>query len=155
MRGNDCVASRASGHRRTPAVSERGRGQRCWAAEKCFQPRRAVSPFPRRRRRVASAVRGGAHSEKPKNTENRGEKMTRAIKIEDLVTMDDTSIQILRVISLHLGANAAGYVDYNMIARSLNLDRDTVRKSVNRMIRKQILKKENGKLSILKAVVLN
>lgn len=81
--------------------------------------------------------------------------MTRAIKIEDLVTMDDTSIQILRVISLHLGANAAGYVDYNMIARSLNLDRDTVRKSVNRMIRKQILKKENGKLSILKAVVLN
>ena len=81
--------------------------------------------------------------------------MTRAIKIENLTKIDATSAQILRVISLHLGAEPAAFVDYKTIAKSLNMDRDTVRKAVNRMIKNRILKIENGKLSIPNAVILN
>ena len=81
--------------------------------------------------------------------------MTRALKIEKLTEIDKTSAQILRVISLHLGADEAGFVDYDLIGKSLNLDRDTVRKSVNRMIKNKILKIEKGKLSIQNAVILN
>ena len=81
--------------------------------------------------------------------------MTRALKIENLTEIDKTSAQILRVISLHLGADEAGYVNYKLIAKSLNLDRDIVRNAVNRMIKNKILKIENGKLSIQNAVILN
>lgn len=80
---------------------------------------------------------------------------TRAIKIDELKPIDETSVQILRVISIHLGQNPSAFVDYKIIARSLNLDRDTVRKSVNRMIRSRILQKENGKLSIRNAVLID
>lgn len=80
---------------------------------------------------------------------------TRAIKIDELKPIDETSVQILRVISIHLGQNPSAFVDYKIIARSLNLDRDTVRKSVNRMIRSRILQKENGKLSIRNAVLVD
>lgn len=80
--------------------------------------------------------------------------MTRAIKIENLNEIDKTSAQILRVISLHLGAEEAAFVDYNLIAESLNLDRDTVRKAVNRMIKNGVLTKADGKLSIKNAVVV-
>ena len=80
---------------------------------------------------------------------------TRAIKIDELKPIDETSVQILRVISLHLGQNPSAFVDYKLIARSLNLDRDTVRKAVNRMIRSRILQKENGKLSIRNAVLID
>lgn len=80
---------------------------------------------------------------------------TRAIKIDELKPIDETSVQILRVISLHLGQDPSAFVDYKIIARSLNLDRDTVRKSVNRMIRSRILQKENGKLSIRNAVLID
>ena len=81
--------------------------------------------------------------------------MTRAIKIEGLREIDKTSAQILRIISLHLGADESGFVDYNVIAKSLNVDRDVVRKSVNRMIKNKVLKKEGGKLTILNAVLIN
>ena len=80
--------------------------------------------------------------------------MTRAIRIEDLKPLCDTDIQILRIISLHLGDESARRVDYNTIARSLAIDRDTVRKSVNRMLRKRILTCENGKLAIQNAVLV-
>lgn len=80
--------------------------------------------------------------------------MTRALKIEELTEIDKTSAQILRVISLHLGEDSAAFVDYELIAKSLNLDRDTVRKAVNRMIKNRTLKIENGKLSIPNAIVV-
>lgn len=79
---------------------------------------------------------------------------TRAIKIDELKPIDETSVQILRVISLHLGQDPSAFVDYKLIARSLNIDRDTVRKAVNRMIRSKILQKENGKLSIRNSVLV-
>ena len=59
------------------------------------------------------------------------------------------------MISLHLGADSAAFVDYKTIAKSLNMDRDTVRKAINRMIKNRILKIENGKLSIPSAVLIN
>ena len=79
---------------------------------------------------------------------------TRAIKIDELKPIDETSVQILRVISLHLGQDPSAFVDYKLIAKSLNLDRDAVRKAVNRMIRSKILQKENGKLSIRNSVLV-
>ena len=81
--------------------------------------------------------------------------MTRSIKIENLTKIDATSAQILRVISLHLGADSAAFVEYKTIAKSLNMNRDTVRKAINRMIKNRILKIENGKLSIPSAVLVN
>ena len=80
--------------------------------------------------------------------------MTKAIKIENLTKIDATSAQILRVISLHLGEDSAAFVDYKLIARSLNIDRDTVRSAVNRMIKNGVLKKKDGKLSIQNAVLV-
>lgn len=80
--------------------------------------------------------------------------MTRALKIENLTELDKTSAQILRVISLHLGEDSAAFVDYKLIARSLNIDRDTVRSAVNRMIKNGVLKKKDGKLSIQNAVLV-
>ena len=81
--------------------------------------------------------------------------MTRAIKIENLTKIDATSAQILRVISLHLGEDSSAFVDYKLIAGSLNIDRDTVRCAVNRMIKNGVLKKTDGKLSIQNAVLVN
>ena len=80
--------------------------------------------------------------------------MKRAIKIEKLKPIDKTSVDVLRVISLHLGDEKAKYVDYDVIAKSLNISRDTVSKSVNRMVKSGILSKKDGKLSILNAVLV-
>jgi len=80
--------------------------------------------------------------------------MTRALKIENLAAIDETSAQVLRVISLHLGEEAEKRVDYQLIADSLNISRDTVRKAVNRMVKNRTLAKRNGMLSIPGAVMV-
>lgn len=81
--------------------------------------------------------------------------MTRAIKIENLKPIDETSAEILRIISLHLGEETEKRIEYQLIADSLGISRDTVRKAVNRMIKKRTLAKKNGKLSIPDAVIVN
>lgn len=81
--------------------------------------------------------------------------MTRALKIENLTEIDKTASQVLRVISLHIGDAEAAFVDYALIAKSLNLDRKVVSSAVNRMVQNKILKKEDGKLAILNSVLLN
>ena len=81
-------------------------------------------------------------------------RMTRAIKIENLKAIDETSAQILRIISLHLGEENEKRVDYALIARSLNVSRDTVRKAVNRMVKNRVLVKRNGMLSIPGTVIV-
>ena len=80
--------------------------------------------------------------------------MKKAIKIENLKPLCETDIQILRVIALQLGEDDAKFVDYGWIADSLGEERDTVRKSVNRMIKRRILAKKNGKLTIENAVLV-
>lgn len=81
--------------------------------------------------------------------------MIRALKIENLKEIDKTSAQVLRVISLHLGADEAAFVDYKEIAKSLKMKRGTVQKAVNRMVENEVLEMKDGKISILNAVVLN
>lgn len=81
--------------------------------------------------------------------------MTNAIKIDDMVPLDKTSLEILKLISLFLANKTEDYVNYTLIAQTLDLDRDTVRKSVNRMIERKVLRKEGGKLSILNAVKIS
>lgn len=85
----------------------------------------------------------------------RGKTMTRAIKIENLPPLDDTSVQILRIIALKQGENDSVYVSYATIAKSLNIARGAVSSSVKRMIARGVLKAENGKLSIQNTVRLN
>lgn len=80
--------------------------------------------------------------------------MERALKIAELKPLDKTAIDVLRVISLHLGDDAEKRVDYNLIADSLNISRDTVSKAINRMVKRGVLRRKNGKLSILNAVVV-
>lgn len=80
--------------------------------------------------------------------------MKRAIKIENLRPLCETDIQILRVIALQLGENTEKFIDYNWIADSIGEERDTVRKSVNRMLKRRILSKRNGKLAIENAVLV-
>ncbi len=80
--------------------------------------------------------------------------MTRALKIEQLNAIDETSAQILRIISLHLGEEQEKRVDYQLIADSLGISRDTVRKAVNRMLKNRMLAKRDGKLSIPGAVII-
>jgi predicted hydrolase (HD superfamily) len=79
-------------------------------------------------------------------------KMKRAIKIENLKPLCATDSQVLRVIALKLGEDSEKYVDYGLIADSIGKTRDAVRKSVNRMIKRQILAVKNGKLAIENAV---
>lgn len=80
--------------------------------------------------------------------------MERALKIAELKPMDKTAIDVLRVISLHLGNDSEKRVDYNLIAKSLNITRDTVSKAINRMVERGVLRRKNGKLSILNVVVV-
>lgn len=81
--------------------------------------------------------------------------MTRAIKIEDLPPLDNTSVQILRIIALKQGESDSVYVNYAMLAKSLNIARGAVSSSIKRMTARGILKQENGKLSIQNTIKLN
>lgn len=78
--------------------------------------------------------------------------MTRAIKIEDLPSLDDTAIQVLRVISIKLGEKDEGFVDYKIIGDSIDVDRDVVSKAVKRLQRKRIISIKDKKMKILKTV---
>ncbi len=81
--------------------------------------------------------------------------MGRYIDIQHLAKMDDTAIKILQVISKGFGEGNEGFIPYNRIAKVLGIERDTVRKAVNRMIARNILVKQNGKLSIPASIVIN
>ena len=80
--------------------------------------------------------------------------MTRALKIENLAAIDETAVQVLRVISLHIGADEKAHVNYTLIAKSLGLKRQVVAAAVERMKAKKILSEENGKLKILNSVLV-
>lgn len=98
---------------------------------------------------------GGSPSRQGKTKRKREVKMTRALKIENLAAIDETAVQILRVISLHAGEKDAAYVNYTLIAKSLGLKRQVVAAAVDRMKENKILAEENGKLKILNSVLVN
>ncbi len=66
-----------------------------------------------------------------------------------------TSREILKVIALHLGEDEEKFVDFGLIARSINEDRDTVRKSVKRMVKANVLRINDKKLSIPGSILVN
>ncbi len=74
--------------------------------------------------------------------------MTLSLRLDSIHKIDATSAMILQVIALRLVDQTAAYVNYTVIAKSLNIERETVRRSVQRMLKDRVLKKEDGKLSI-------
>ncbi len=80
--------------------------------------------------------------------------MKRAIKIENLPALDETSRDVLRVIALHLGDREGAYVDYTTIAKSLDLTRPAVASAVERLKKKRVLAEEHGRLKIINSVLV-
>ena len=80
--------------------------------------------------------------------------MKKAIKIEDLPSgLDETAIQVLRIIALKLGECQRGRVEYMHIAQSLNMSRATVSKAVKRLAKSRVIKfLRTGEMEILNAV---
>ncbi|MBQ4053079.1 MAG: hypothetical protein IJD33_01940 [Clostridia bacterium] len=81
--------------------------------------------------------------------------MELAIKIKDLVGIDDTAASVLRVIALHVADQPSAFVGYSLIAKSLNLERATVAKAVERLKQKRIVSVKDGGLAIEKAILLD
>lgn len=80
----------------------------------------------------------------------------RVIPMDKLPTnIGKTSRDILKVIALHLGEDEEKRVEYSLIGASLNKSRETVRKSVNRLIEAKILRSKDGKLSIPCSILVN
>lgn len=77
-----------------------------------------------------------------------------AIKVEDLPPLDATCVQVLRCIVLKLAGERRGRVEYKVIGKSINKDRDVVAKAVRRLIKKQVLTIENNELVLLNVVEL-
>lgn len=80
--------------------------------------------------------------------------MKKAIKIEDLPSgLDETAVQVFRVIVLKLGDRSRGRVEYMQIAASLNVSRAVVSKAVKRLKRKGVLAfVKGGELEILNVI---
>lgn len=84
-----------------------------------------------------------------------------ALKISDIPPLDSAARDVLKQIALHIADQGAAYVDYNHIAKELGWQnickdpREKVRRAVNRLIKKNVVKIQNGKLSITKMLVLD
>lgn len=78
--------------------------------------------------------------------------MKKSIKIENLPALDETAVAVLRVIVLKLGDKRQGYVDYNIIAKSLKTKARTVARAVVRLERKKVLRRSDGVLELLERV---
>ena len=80
--------------------------------------------------------------------------MTKAIKINDIKPIDETAVHVLRAISQYLGDRESAFVNYTAIGRVVNEPRAVVASAVKRMIARGILREENGKLSIVNAILI-
>ncbi len=78
--------------------------------------------------------------------------MKKSIKIENLPALDTTAVHVLRVIVLKLGDKRRGFVDYNIIAKSLDVKARTVARAVVRLEKKKMLRRDNGELELLETV---
>ena len=78
--------------------------------------------------------------------------MKKSIKIENLPSLDGTAVHVLRVIVVKLGNRRRGFVDYNIIAKSLNIKARTVARAVVRLEKKRVLRRDNGELELLESV---
>lgn len=80
--------------------------------------------------------------------------MKRAIKIENLPALDETSRDVLRVIAIHLGERESAFVNYNLIAKSIGTERNVVASAVERLKKKRVLAEEHGRLKIINSVLV-
>ena len=78
--------------------------------------------------------------------------MKKSIKIENLPALDTTAVHVLRVIVVKLGEKRRGFVDYNIIAKSLDVKARTVARAVVRLEKKKMLRRDNGELELLETV---
>ena len=78
--------------------------------------------------------------------------MKKSIKIENLPALDTTAVHVLRVIVLKLGDKRRGFVDYNIIAKSLDVKARTVARAVVRLEKKKMLRRDNGEVELLETV---
>lgn len=78
--------------------------------------------------------------------------MTKSIKINEMKAMDETEVEILRVLALHIGDRARAFVDFKIISASLNIPRRRVSAAVKRMQKKKILDVVHGEIEILNEV---
>ncbi len=81
--------------------------------------------------------------------------MIGALKVEAISSLDKTCSDILKVIVKHFNGEYSGFIRYTLIANELGIDRDTVRKAVNRMIENGTVKVVNGKLFIPSLIYVN
>lgn len=82
-------------------------------------------------------------------------KRTRVLKIESLTGVDDTALDVLRIISKYMGEGNDVFVKYTIIAKELGLkNRDTVRKAVKRLLEKNYLEVKNGRFRIPGAMLV-
>ena len=83
----------------------------------------------------------------------------RAIKISNLPTLDTTAIEVLKSLAEWCGKSNECYLEYSIIAEILEkrlekpFNRDAVRKAVNRLIKKNLLEKKNGRLALKTAII--
>ena len=78
--------------------------------------------------------------------------MKKSVNIENLPALDTTAVSVLRVICLKLGDRRRGFVDYNIIAKSLDVKARTVARAVVRLEKKQVLRRSDGELELLDKV---
>lgn len=78
--------------------------------------------------------------------------MKKSIKIENLPALDGTAVHVLRVIVVKLGDKRRGFVDYNIIAKSLHIKAGTVARAVVRLEKRRVLRRWNGELELLDRV---
>lgn len=87
--------------------------------------------------------------------------MAQVMKISDIPPLDPAARDVLKQIALHIADQGAAFVSYSHIAKELGWGktckdpREKVRRAVNRLIKKNVVKIENGKMSITKMLVLD
>lgn len=89
------------------------------------------------------------HEKTPKNGENM---IKIAIRLDKIGRLNETSIEILKIIIEKIGAGT-GRVDYGEIAERLNVGRSSVKYAIEQMVRFGTIKIINRELSVRESVV--
>ncbi|MBQ8291905.1 MAG: winged helix-turn-helix domain-containing protein [Clostridia bacterium] len=78
--------------------------------------------------------------------------MEKAIKLDKLKKIDETSAKVFKALSEELG-DASKHVSYTAIAARLKLSRNAVRYAVDRMIADGLVQCKDGELSVAEVLV--
>ena len=78
--------------------------------------------------------------------------MKDAYMIEDMPAIDATARDVLRILALKIGEKDEAFVDFDIVAKSLNISRDATSKAVKRLVKKRVVRIKNRKISIVGTV---